>query len=174
MPFLFTVCGNTQELLMSVLRYSKVLMTLLIQSWWDVTPYRCVNSFRLLQKVRCPIFRIWVAHENVLDSSDPEDGWSRLLRNLCNFTFRRGVMSQNTWIFSTLLLRILKIAPDWTGFFTQSLLPLESLQGTADTPVPRAGLEPTVQGRTATGTPAMYACGNTHSCQQYEVNVAPL
>jgi len=50
----------------------------------------------------------------------------------------------------------------------------ESLHGTADTPVPRAGLEPTVQGRTAAGTPAMYPCGNTHSCLQYEVNVAPI
>jgi len=120
------VCGNTQELLMSVLRYSKVLMMMLIQSWWDVTPYRCVNSYRLLQEVRCPIFRIWLAHEDVLDSSDPEDGWSQLLRNLGDFTFRRGIMSQNTWIFSTLLLRILKIASDWTGFSTQSLLPVES------------------------------------------------
>lgn len=119
-----------------------------------MTPYRCVNSYRLLQEVRCPFFRIWVAQEDVLDCSDREDGCSQLFRNLGNFTFRRSVMSQNTWIFSTILLRILRIAPDWTGLFSQSLLPLEShyraLQ--TDTTVPRAGLEPTGQGRTAART----------------------
>ena len=90
------VCGNTQELLMSVLRDSKVLMTMLIQSWLDVTPYRCVNSYRLFREIRCPIFRIWVAQEDVLGSSDPEDGCSQLLRSLDNFACRRDVMSQNT------------------------------------------------------------------------------
>jgi hypothetical protein len=120
-PFLFTVCGNTQELLMSVLRDSKILMTMLIQSWWDVPPCRCVNSYRLLQELRCPIFRILVAHEDVLDSSDPADGCSQFLRNLRNFTFRRGVMWYDNDIYLSTAIGLTPGGSSTVLIYTQTI-----------------------------------------------------
>jgi hypothetical protein len=133
---------------------------------------RCVNSCRLFQEFRCPIFRRWVAHD-VLGSSDPKDGCSQLHRNLGNFTSRRGVTSRKIRIFNTLLLRIPKIAADWTGFFTQSVLSFESLYGNEKRHA-RASSGIGTHSPTARGCwdSRMYTRGNTHSCSQYEVNVA--